>query len=109
MNISVDDGKKVGLVKLKGYLPFPEEDFKEYGKEYGAIGMIDRNVCLGHGGAGFRLIRHSLYDLEDRPAVLQFHAGMGGKEVRVDDLVKVGEKTLKAAKGEKVAPLVEWV
>jgi len=104
-----DDGKKVGLVKLKGYLPFPEEDFQEYGKEYGAIGMIDRNVCLGHGGASFRLIRHSLYDLEDRPQVLQFHAGLGGKEVRVDDLVKVGEKTLKAAKGEKVAPLVEWV
>lgn len=104
-----DDGKKVGLVKLKCYIPFPVEDFQEYGKEYGAIGMIDRNICLGLGGAGFRLIKDSLYDLEDRPHVLQFHAGLGGKEVRVDDIVKVGDKTLKAAKGEKVAPLVGWV
>ncbi len=104
-----DDGKKVGLVKLKCYIPFPVEDFQEYGKEYGAIGMIDRNVCLGLGGAGYRLIRDSLYDLEDRPSVLQFHAGLGGKEVRVNDIVKVGEKTLKAAKGEKVAHLLEWV
>ena len=105
----MDDGKKVGLLKLKCYLPFPIEDFQEYGKKFGAIGMIDRNICLGHGGAGFRLIRNALYELDERPAVLQFHAGLGGKEVMVKDIVKVGEKILSAAKGEKVAPLVEWV
>ena len=102
------DGKPVGLIKLKAYQPFAVEDFKEYGKKHKAIGMIDRNVCLGHGGAGYRLIRDTLYDLEDRPKVLQFHAGLSGKEVRVGDLVRVGEKTLKAAKGEKVSQ-VEWV
>lgn len=104
-----DDGKKVGLIKLKCFLPFPVDEFQRVGEKVNAIGMIDRNVCLGHGGAGFRLIRNSLYDLEDRPAVLQFHAGMGGKEVRVSHIVKVGEKILKAAQGEKVTPLVEWV
>ncbi len=104
-----DDGKKVGLVKLKCFLPFPIEDFQKIGASVNALGMIDRNVCLGHGGAGFRLIRDSLYDLEDRPSVLQFHAGLGGKEVRVSDVVRVGEKTLKAARGEKVSSLVEWI
>ncbi|UCH56929.1 MAG: pyruvate ferredoxin oxidoreductase, partial [Candidatus Bathyarchaeota archaeon] len=104
-----DEGENVGLVKLKCFLPFPEEDFRRIGESVKAVGMIDRNVCLGHGGAGFRMVRHSLYELDDRPAVLQFHAGLGGKEVRVRDIVKVGEKTLKAARGEKVAPLVEWV
>jgi len=103
-----EDGKKVGLVKLKCLLPFPEEDFQAIGKEVGAIGMMDRNVCLGHGGAGFRLIRHSTYDLDERPKVLQYYAGLGGKEVRVAEIVRIGEKTLKAAKGEKVS-LVEWV
>jgi len=103
-----EDGKKVGLVKLKCLLPFPEEDFQAIGKEVGAIGMMDRNVCLGHGGAGFRLIRHSTYDLDERPKVLQFYAGLGGKEVRVAEIVSIGEKTLKAARGEEVS-LVEWV
>jgi pyruvate ferredoxin oxidoreductase alpha subunit len=103
-----EDGKKVGLVKLKCLLPFPEEDFQAIGKEVGAIGMMDRNVCLGHGGAGFRLIRHSIYDLDERPKVLQYYAGLGGKEVRVAEIVRIGEKTLKAARGEKVS-LVEWV
>ncbi|MDH5199744.1 MAG: pyruvate ferredoxin oxidoreductase [Candidatus Bathyarchaeota archaeon] len=103
-----EEGKKVGLVKLKCLLPFPEEDFQAIGKEVGAIGMMDRNVCLGHGGAGFRLIRHSTYDLDERPKVLQYYAGLGGKEVRVAEIVRIGEKTLKAARGEKVS-LVEWV
>lgn len=104
-----EDGNKVGLVKLKCFLPFPEEDFQHIGSTVKAIGMIDRNVCLGHGGAGFMMIRHSLYGLEERPKVLQFFAGLGGKEVRVDHVVKMGEKTLKAARGEKVSSLVEWV
>lgn len=102
------DGKKVGLIKLKCFLPFPVEDFKAYAKEFNVIGMIDRNICMGHGGAGFRLIRNSLYDMDDKPTILQYHAGLAGKEVRVDDLVRVGERTLKAAQGEKV-PQVEWV
>lgn len=104
-----EDGKKVGLVKLKCFLPFPVEDFKAYGEKYRAIGMLDRNICMGHGGAGYRLIRDTLYDLDDRPSVLQFHAGMAGKEVRVDDVYDIGEKVLKVAKGGKVSTYVNWV
>jgi pyruvate ferredoxin oxidoreductase alpha subunit len=104
-----EDGKKVGLVKLKCFLPFPVEDFKVYGEKYRAIGMLDRNICMGHGGAGYRLIRDTLYDLDDRPSVLQFHAGMAGKEVRVDDVYDIGEKVLKVAKGGKVSTFVNWV
>jgi hypothetical protein len=50
-----------------------------------------------------------MYDVEERPQTLQFHAGLNGKEVRVQDIMKIGEKTLKAASGAKVSPLVEWV
>ena len=46
--------------------------------------------------------------MDERPKVLQFHAGLAGKEVRVGDLERVGEKILKAARGEKVSQ-VEWV
>lgn len=102
------DGKPVGLIKLKCYQPFAVEDFQEYGKKFKAIGMIDRNVCLGHGGAGYRLIRNALYDMDERPKVLQFYAGLAGKEVRVGDFVRIGDKILKAARGEKVSQ-VEWV
>jgi pyruvate ferredoxin oxidoreductase alpha subunit len=103
------DGKRVGLVKLKCFLPFPVEDFQEIGSRVRAIGVIDRNVCLGHGGAAYTQIRNAIYELDDRPSVLEFYAGLGGKEVRVSNVVEVGEKTLKAAEGGRVASHVEWV
>ncbi len=102
------EGKRVGLIKLKSYLPFPNEDFQEYGKRFSVFGMLDRNVCLGHGGAGFQLMKSAMYDLDERPPILQFFMGLGGKEVRVADIVRVGNKILKASRGEKV-PILEWV
>ena len=104
-----EEGKPVGLVKLKCFLPFPDEEFQRIGKNVQAIGVIDRDVCIGLGGMVFTAIRNSLYDLEERPKTLEFHAGLAGKEVRVRDIMRIGEKTLRAARGEKVEPLVEWV
>jgi len=103
------DGKKVGLVAIKSFKPFPDDDFQRIGAEVKAMGVIDRNVSTGtHGGITFTELRHSLYDLDERPRTLSFHAGMRGKEVRVEDIKRMAEKTLKAARGEKVTPLVEW-
>jgi pyruvate ferredoxin oxidoreductase alpha subunit len=104
-----DDGKSVGLVKLKCFVPFPTVEIQELAEKVSAIGMIDRNILLGHGGAAYTRIRNAIYDLEDRPSVLEFIAGLGGKEVRVDDIYKVGEKTLKAAKAGKVSTSEVWV
>jgi len=102
------DGKPVGLVKLKTFVPFPREEFQRIAKNVHAIGMIDRNCCLGQGGAGYSEIRNSLYEMEDRPKILGFYAGLAGAEVRVADIEKMADKTLKVAKGEKVESLVEW-
>lgn len=103
------DGKKVGLVRLKAFKPFPAEEFQKLAPKVKAMGIIDRNISCGSGGICFSEIRSSIYDVEERPKTLEFYAGLNGKEVRVQDLIKMGEKTLKAASGAKVTPLVEWV
>jgi len=103
------EGKKVGLVRLKTFKPFPAEEFQRIGPKVKAMGIIDRNISIGSGGWDFGEIRNAMYEVEERPRTLQFHAGLNGKEVRVQDIIKIGEKTLKAASGMKVSPLVEWV
>lgn len=103
------DGKRVGLVKIRSFLPFPTEDFQKIAENVDAIGVIDRSICPGKGGPSFNMLRSSIYDVENRPKTLQFHAGIGGKEVRVEDIVKIGEKTLKVAQGEQAEFIVEWV
>jgi len=102
------NGSKVGLIKLKGYMPFAADDIRDIASRVDCIGMVDRNILMGHGGCGYRMIQNSLYNEDVRTPVLQFHAGLSGKEVRIDDLVRVGEKILKKAHGESVSQ-VEWV
>ncbi|MBS7638099.1 pyruvate ferredoxin oxidoreductase [Candidatus Bathyarchaeota archaeon] len=102
-------GRRIGLVKLKSFRPFPSEEFRRLGAKVRAIGVIDRNISLGSGGITFQEIRSSLYDLEERPRILGFHAGLSGKEVRVGDIEMICEKTLRAAKGEGPSSLVEWI
>ena len=103
------EGKPVGLVKLKSFRPFPSEEFQRIGKNVRAIGVVDRNISLGEGGIVFGSVRSAVYDLDDRPAVLGYYAGLAGKEVRVRDIEQIGNRTLRAAHGEKLDSLVKWV
>ena len=102
------EGKKVGLLKLRSFIPFPVKDFQEWGKKLDGIAVVDRSICPGKGGPAFSKLRDSLYDLEERPKILQFHAGLGGKEVRTHDFEMVGDRILEAAAGKEV-DLVTWV
>lgn len=102
------EGKKVGLIKLRSFIPFPENDLKEWAKKLDGIAVVDRSICPGKGGPAYGKLKSVLYEMEDKPKMLQFHAGLGGKEVRTHDFEMIGDKILKAAKGEKVDP-VTWV
>ena len=102
------EGKKVGLIKLRSYIPFPVKDLQAWAKKLEGFAVVDRSICPGKGGPVYGKLRNSLYDLEDRPVTLQFHAGLGGKEVRVHDFEMIGDKILKAAKGGTVEQLI-WV
>lgn len=104
-----EEGKRIGLVAIKSFKPFPSEEFQRIAEYSKAMGIIDRNISTGtDGGITFTEIRHSLYELDERPKTLNFYAGLRGKEVRVIHLKQMAEKTLKAARGEKVSPIVEW-
>lgn len=83
-------GKKVGLLKLRLWRPFPFNDF------YKAIGNAQRLIVLdravsygGPGGPVAGEIRSALYNMENRPQVFNFVAGLGGREVTVDSFLEM--------------------
>jgi pyruvate ferredoxin oxidoreductase alpha subunit len=102
------EGKKVGLIKLRSFIPFPYTDFKEWAKKLDAFAVVDRSICPGKGGPVFGKLRDVLYDMEEKPKMLQFHAGLGGKEVRTHDFELIGDKILNYAKGGK-EDQITWV
>lgn len=103
------EGKSIGLVKLKTIRPFPAEEFQRIGRGVKAIGVLDRNISLGEGGVAYNSIRSAMYGLEERPLVCGFHIGLAGNEVRVKNIERIGNKTLKAASTMKCEPPVTWV
>ena len=82
-------GKKVGFLRVKFFRPFPTEEIRQALGERKAVGVIDRDYSYGSpsfGGVLFNELRSVLYPLERRPHVLNFIAGLGGREVLVRDV-----------------------
>jgi len=88
------DGISVGLLKLKLWRPFPFEELREAVKGAKALAVIDRAVsCGGPGGPLFAEIRSALYDQPGKPKTLNFIIGLGGRDVVVEDFIKMAKKT----------------
>ena len=102
------DGKRVGLVKLRSFRPFPREEFQRIGKAVDALCVLDRNISLGdEGGIVYNSVRSAVYGLDERPMVMGYHLGLAGKEVRVRDIEKIAERALAERGGAE--PPVRWV
>lgn len=103
------EGKKVGLIKLRVFRPFPDEDLQKICSGMNAIAVIDRNFSFGSGGNAYNRIRSALYDLKQRPLILGYIAGLGGRDISVNDIKTVLNKALKAGKTDEIQQAVEWV
>ncbi|MDD5474689.1 MAG: pyruvate ferredoxin oxidoreductase [Candidatus Methanoperedens sp.] len=100
----VDDlrkaGKKVGIVKLRFFRPFPSEELRKVLSGVSAVGVFDRSISYHGGGPAYNEVRSTLYGL--MIPVINHLAGIGGRDVTKEQIVKMFDLTLKAAKGEKV-------
>jgi pyruvate ferredoxin oxidoreductase alpha subunit len=80
-------GKKVGLVKVRVFRPFPAEELAKALSHCKAVAVMDK--CEGFsacGGPLFAEVRSALYDLENRPKTVNIVYGLGGRDVSTTDL-----------------------
>jgi pyruvate ferredoxin oxidoreductase alpha subunit len=106
-----EEGKKVGFVRVRWFRPFAAEELAKTLGRFKAVGVIDRDFSLGspfHSGVLATEVRTALYPSANRPPVLGFICGLGGREVTVPDVRKMSEKIYEAAAG-KSQPLTQWI
>lgn len=103
--------RKVGLLKLRGFRPFPREELREISTKYKAIGVVDRNNSYGSAGGGIVSIEvaRALYDLREKPLICNYHVGLAGTDVTMMQMKYMALKTLKTAETGKVEEIVDWV
>lgn len=82
-------GKKVGMVKVRVFRPFPSEEIRAVAKKAKIIGVIDRNISFGNEGIFFSEIKAALYNEKKAPPAYGFVAGLGGRDVRREDIKKI--------------------
>jgi pyruvate ferredoxin oxidoreductase alpha subunit len=82
-------GKKVGLIRLRWFRPFPYEQLARALRHAKAIGVIDRDYSFGSpfgSGVVANEVRAALYNAEHRPPLIGFICGLGGREVTLEDV-----------------------
>ena len=93
---AVDDlrlnGKKVGLIKIRCYRPFPYEDIIEAAKGARIVAVIDSNFSMGSEGALGMDLKAKLYGKPNAPAVIDVIAGLGGRVVSKRTISEIVEK-----------------
>ena len=81
------EGKKVGLVKLRVFRPFPAEELAQALSHCKAVAVMDKSEGFSAcGGPIFAETRSALYDLENRPKLINVVYGLGGRDVSTGDI-----------------------
>ena len=107
-----EKGEKVGLVKVRMFRPFPTEAVRRALAGVPQVAVLDRNISPGHCGIFAEEIRAALYDLEpgQRPVIHGYIIGLGGRDVRPENIIDCVDRTREAAKsGRPPAREDVWV
>jgi len=86
------EGKKVGVLKLRVYRPFPAEEIAAALKNVKAIAAMDRAESFsGNSGPMSCELRAALFSAKQTPDVLSLIYGLGGRDITVEDMEKIYE------------------
>ena len=99
------EGRKVGFVRIRWFRPFPAPELQEALASVKAVGVIDRDYAFGSplmGGVLVTDVRAALYPAKNRPRVVSFIAGLGGREISTGNVLDMCETLFDAAAGGDV-------
>ena len=94
------EGKKVGLLKIRSYRPFPVQALRKALKDAAVIAVIEKDVAIG-GEAGLVTdLKAAFYNSSIRTPIIGFAAGLGGRDITIKDIRRMVEKAEAARKGD---------
>ena len=107
-----EQGKKVGFLRIKFFRPFASEEIQEALSKCKAVAVIDRDYSYGspaNGGVLFNEVRSAMYPATNHPHILNFIAGLGGREVLVRDINEIVDTTQRAIDTGKIEEETTWI
>ena len=91
-------GYKVGMIRIRMFRPFPFNEIRDLLKDVKVVGVMDRGISFGSYGPSFMEINTALYDLSERPMLVNYVYGLGGRDAPPKDIEKAYMELLETAK-----------
>ncbi len=99
---AIDDlrkrGEKVGLLRIRVFRPFPSEKVKSVLRSIDRAMVIDRNISFGASGIFYQEVKAACYNEENMPPIFGIITGLGGRDVRKEDIIQMYEDVMKRDK-----------
>ncbi|OPY36480.1 MAG: Pyruvate synthase subunit PorA [Methanoregula sp. PtaU1.Bin051] len=80
-------GKKVGLVRIRVFRPFPSGDIAKALSKAKRVAVLDKNISLGAKGATAIEVKDAMYG--KATPILNYIIGLGGRDVRKRDIAAI--------------------
>ncbi len=81
-------GLRTGVVGVRAYRPFPEAKLAEALARVETVAVFEKDISYGYKGALATDLKAALFDRGLQPRYASFVAGLGGRDVRPDQLVE---------------------
>ncbi len=103
-------GKKVGLVKIRVFRPFPEEELAAVLKNRKAVAIMDRSEMFSatSGPLGAE-VRAALYQAKAETEVVNYFYGLGGRDITVEDFEQVYANLEKIAETHEITDMYDYI
>lgn len=104
-SISVDrlreSGEKVGVLRIRYLRPFPAEELYRLIKGRKKVVVLDRNISFGSQGIFCQEVRSAVYGRPDTPDIYGYILGLGGRDVRPENIIEIYKTVKKNPDSEK--------
>jgi pyruvate/2-oxoacid:ferredoxin oxidoreductase alpha subunit len=104
------EGIKAGVLGLRVFRPFPKLEVVRALRKSRLVVVFDKNISYGSEGATCSESKAALYGSGVKAVVRNFIVGLGGRDVKVEELVNAVKKSLASLKeGALNGEYPEWI
>ena len=97
-----EKGDKIGLVRLRLWRPFPFDDLIRAVGKVPVLGVMDRAISPGGPSPVASEVKATFYQQEQRPKVVEFTVGLGGRDTPLSDFDGMFDTLLAVHRGGEI-------
>lgn len=105
-----EQGVKAGLIKIRVYRPFPVDEIAASLKNIKAVAILDKTDSFNAaGGPVFTDVTSSLYGRVDGIKAINYIYGLGGRDVKADDIELVYNRLIEIVQTGNVGSVFSYL